>query len=191
MPNNKSGKPISRTVITTVSLALLLMAMTNPDHKDSPPTKETPKAVAVTPHKVEVPKIASRSGESIPVHADTPAPKPAPVTKPVPEPPHETYSGWMDFQATFYTLAEGSGTGLTKTGTVPTAGRTLAVDPNIIPLGCTVEISYPDGHVERRVAEDTGGAIHGRILDVYVVTVREALDRGRQNVKLRIVYPPK
>jgi len=126
----------------------------------------------------------------------TPAPTPVAQPQPQPDPPKEpekpkeTYGEWQPFVATFYTLNEGSGTGRTATGTIPTAHRTLAVDPNRIPLGSVVEIKYPDGSVERRVAEDTGGAIHGNILDVYVVTVQEALSRGRQNVQLRIVQTP-
>lgn len=125
-----------------------------------------------------------------------PTPQPQPKPQPQPEPPkesatpRESYGEWQSFVATFYTLAEGSGTGRTATGTVPKAHRTLAVDPSIIPLGSTVEIKYPDGSTERRVAEDTGGAIHGNILDVYVVTVQEALNRGRQHVQLRIVHTP-
>jgi len=102
----------------------------------------------------------------------------------------ENVQQWQPYVATFYTLAEGSGTGRTATGTIPTAGRTLAVDPRVIPLGSTVEVMYPDGSVEQRIAEDTGGAIKGNILDVYVVTVEEALRRGRQKVQLRVIHTP-
>lgn len=53
--------------------------------------------------------------------------------------------------------------GPTATGTIPTQGRTIAVDPSVIPLGSRVIIN---GQVY--TAEDTGGAIQGNKIDVYV-----------------------
>lgn len=53
--------------------------------------------------------------------------------------------------------------GNTASGTVPTAGRTIAVDPSVIPLGTRVIIN---GQVY--VAEDTGGAIKGNKIDIFV-----------------------
>lgn len=63
--------------------------------------------------------------------------------------------------------------GITATGTTAEAGRTIAVDPNVIELGSIVMI---DG-VEY-VAEDVGGAIKGNIIDVYVASHEEALKKG-------------
>lgn len=56
-------------------------------------------------------------------------------------------------------------TGITKTGTVPIVGRTIAVDPDVIPLGSTVII---DG--QEYIAEDIGGAIKGNVIDMFVGT---------------------
>jgi len=53
--------------------------------------------------------------------------------------------------------------GYTASGTKVTEGRTIAVDPKLIPLGWWV---YIDGIGFRR-AEDTGGAIKGKTIDVY------------------------
>jgi len=55
------------------------------------------------------------------------------------------------------------GFGITYTGTTVQAGRTIAVDRNVIPLGWWV---YIDGIGFRR-AEDTGSAIIGNRIDVY------------------------
>ena len=52
---------------------------------------------------------------------------------------------------------------LTKTGTKARENHTVAVDPNIIPLGSIIRI---DG-VEY-IAEDIGSAVKGRVIDVYV-----------------------
>lgn len=65
----------------------------------------------------------------------------------------------------------------TKTGTVPEAGRTVAVDPNTIPLGSDV---YIDG-LGWRTAEDTGGAIDDTDVDVFVDSEEEATRGGRHH----------
>ena len=64
--------------------------------------------------------------------------------------------------------------GYTATGTVPTAGRTVGVDPEVIPLGATV---YIDG--QAYLAEDTG-AFAGNIIDIYMESHEEALRFGRK-----------
>ena len=71
----------------------------------------------------------------------------------------------------------------TATGTVPTPGRTIAVDPKKIPYGTKVVI---DGHTY--IAEDCGGAIKGNKIDICVTTHSEALQKGvRYNVPVYIL----
>jgi 3D (Asp-Asp-Asp) domain-containing protein len=53
--------------------------------------------------------------------------------------------------------------GITRSGTRVQEGRTIAVDPRVIPLGWWV---YIEGIGLRR-AEDTGSAIKGKKIDVY------------------------
>src|SRR5262245_14542857 len=55
----------------------------------------------------------------------------------------------------------------TATGTDPVAGRTVAVDPRVIPLGSKIHIKG----VGERIAEDTGGNIRGRRLDLFLPSV--------------------
>lgn len=71
---------------------------------------------------------------------------------------------------------------LTASGTVPKQGRTIAVDPDVIPLGSTVLLN---GHTY--IAEDTGGAIQGDRIDIYFEDHEEALEWGRQTVEV-LVY---
>lgn len=63
--------------------------------------------------------------------------------------------------------------GITATGTTVEAGRTIAVDPDIIPLGTEVII---DDHTY--IAEDTGTEIKGNRIDIYCESHSEALNRG-------------
>ncbi|MEF3306534.1 ubiquitin-like domain-containing protein [Paenibacillus sp. GYB003] len=53
--------------------------------------------------------------------------------------------------------------GITASGTKVSEGRTIAVDPKVIPIGWWV---YIEGIGLRR-AEDTGSAVKGNIIDVY------------------------
>ncbi len=63
--------------------------------------------------------------------------------------------------------------GITATGTHATQGRTIAVDPNVIPYGSRVRIGE-----QIYVAEDTGGRIKGNHIDVFLNTHEEARQFG-------------
>lgn len=69
----------------------------------------------------------------------------------------------------------------TFTGTWPKQG-TIAVDPKVIPLGSRMWVeSYGYGK-----AEDTGSAIKGNIIDVFMESEKECWEWGRRKVKVRI-----
>ena len=74
----------------------------------------------------------------------------------------------------FYEHICGYGDGLTATGTNVTPGRTIAVDPNVIPYGSEV---YIEGY-GWRIAEDCGGSVKGNHIDISVNTHSEAMDMG-------------
>jgi hypothetical protein len=72
--------------------------------------------------------------------------------------------------------------------------RSIAVDPSVIPLGSRVYIpAYRhDGYGGWFVAQDTGGAIGGRHIDVYRPPPPVATDFGRYDVGQRVfVVRPK
>lgn len=71
--------------------------------------------------------------------------------------------------------------GITASGTKAKEGRTIAVDPDIIPLGTEVEI---DGHTY--IAEDIGGAIDGNRIDVYVSSHERAWELGVYDAEVLI-----
>lgn len=66
------------------------------------------------------------------------------------------------------------GFGITASGVRASVGRTIAVDPRIIPYGTIVYISGLGWFV----AEDTGGAIRGHHIDVLVGSRHEAIQFG-------------
>ncbi|GAB6928008.1 hypothetical protein JCM10914A_19910 [Paenibacillus sp. JCM 10914] len=74
----------------------------------------------------------------------------------------------------------------TASGTRVTEGRTIAVDPSIIPIGWWV---YIEGIGFRR-AEDTGGAIKGNKIDVYYDSLKSAVNFGRKNGRTVYVIGP-
>lgn len=60
--------------------------------------------------------------------------------------------------------------GITYTGTRATFGRTIAVDPAVIPLGSKVYISFPEKYKHMDgvyIAEDTGSLIKGNKVDIF------------------------
>jgi 3D (Asp-Asp-Asp) domain-containing protein len=71
----------------------------------------------------------------------------------------------------------------TATGAVPVSGRTVAVDPRIIPLGAKI---YIEGLGER-VAEDSGASIKGRQLDVFLPTFEHCRNFGVQTRDVKIM----
>lgn len=72
----------------------------------------------------------------------------------------------------------------TATGETPIPYQTVAVDPSIIPLGTSLKIERSDGSVYYVKANDTGGAIKGNKIDIVCPTHTEALQWGRQTVKV-------
>lgn len=71
---------------------------------------------------------------------------------------------------------------VTATGTTPTEGRTIAVDPSVIPYGTEVVING-----NTYIAEDTGGAIKGNRIDICFASHDEALQFGKQTAEVFII----
>ena len=64
----------------------------------------------------------------------------------------------------------------TSTGTKPKEGRTIAVDPSIIPYGSIVYIQEY-GYF---IAEDCGGAIKQNRIDIYTNSYETAIQQGKK-----------
>lgn len=102
------------------------------------------------------------------------------VVPPAPAGGSDSRAGWLDFSATAY-----CNFGITKSGVWVQRGI-IAIDPDIIPLGSIVEVEAGK-YTGLYLALDTGLLIQGPIIDIYMPTVGEAVEFGRQRVKLRII----
>ena len=112
----------------------------------------------------------------------------------------------IDVEVTAYTLSPGScgkgvghpaygrtATGKNLAGHTLESARTIAVDPNIIPLGSRVRIHFKSSKWQHLnggyIAADTGGAIKGNRIDLFFgeSNNRGAMNFGRQEAVLEII----
>lgn len=110
--------------------------------------------------------------------------EPGVLTVAAAEEPLETWIDLGPFTCVAYDACTdccGKTDGITKIGTKATAGRTVAVDPEVIPLGSTLLI---DG--QEYIAEDIGGAIKGNKIDIFHNSHAEALEYGKQTHTVQI-----
>lgn len=124
-----------------------------------------------------------------PTRAPTPTPKPTPKPSdptpkpkkdPTPTPEPENSGGGSsdgmtlvgsDFKITFYGpdyAGPGTDNRTTSSGTTCKEGRTVAVDPSVIPVGTKIYIENdPLGGDGYYVAEDTGWGVDGHHIDIF------------------------
>ena len=103
----------------------------------------------------------------------------------------ETQEASTSYKATYTMEATAyAGDTITATGATPVRNpnglSTIAVDPSIIPLGSKV---YIPGYGEA-IAADTGGAIKGHRIDLFLNSENECENWGRQNVTLYVLAYP-
>jgi 3D (Asp-Asp-Asp) domain-containing protein/peptidoglycan hydrolase CwlO-like protein len=126
----------------------------------SPPTPP-PAAPPEETTTFETPSTAA-PGEPPPAPVEAVSQSSSGATASAPGPPRS--GGTMTVLATGYCL-----TGTTATG-LPVGPGIVAVDPTVIPLGTRMSIpGYGDG-----VAADTGGAIKGARIDVWIASCKDA-----------------
>ena len=80
--------------------------------------------------------------------------------------------------------------GITATGTTATEGRTIAVDPRVIPYGSSVTIYFADGTSHTYTAEDCGGAIKENRIDVFFDDHETARAFGVQSAMVYVEEEP-
>ena len=73
---------------------------------------------------------------------------------------------------------------MTSTGVVPKVGRTIAVDPKVIPYGTRVYIPQLN---KVFIAEDCGGAIKGNRIDIFMNSYKECMEWGIKEIDIIIL----
>ena len=81
----------------------------------------------------------------------------------------------------------GKDDGITATGTLAAEGRTIAVDPRVIPYGSHVLLIFPDGTQHAYIAEDCGGGINGSRIDVFFADHETARIFGVQSAMAYLI----
>jgi 3D (Asp-Asp-Asp) domain-containing protein len=105
-----------------------------------------------------------------------PAPEPAPPYLAAPKaPPVQTFS------ATAYSIE-----GTTASGAQTRRG-VVAADPRILPLGSRIRVYDAGRYDGEYVVHDTGPAIEGREIDIYMPSAAEAKRFGRRAVKVEVL----
>lgn len=79
--------------------------------------------------------------------------------------------------------------GITASGVRATPGVTVAVDPDVIPLGADVLVDYGDGEIQYYRADDVGGAVKRNHIDLCVQSHEEAVELGRRMATVWWVMP--
>ncbi|CAM3642527.1 3D domain-containing protein [Aeromicrobium ponti] len=112
--------------------------------------------------------------------------KPAVTEKPAEAAKEETAQQVLTMEATAYTANCEGCSGITATGINLKENpnqKVISVDPNVIPLGTKVHV---EGYGEA-IAGDTGGAIKGNKIDIFIPSKEDAINFGRQTVKVTIL----
>ena len=85
------------------------------------------------------------------------------------------------FSATAYSIE-----GTTKSGAQTRTGI-VAADPRVLPLGSRIRVREAGAYDGEYVVHDTGPAIKGREIDIYVPNDAEAKRFGRRTVQVEVL----
>lgn len=98
----------------------------------------------------------------------------------------------INFEATAYTDGGVTASGFSTIGHTWDSARIIATDPSVIPTGSQVYVEFPEPFAQHNgtyTASDTGGAIKGHIIDIFVGHGEDnlAMSFGRRQVKVTIL----
>jgi 3D (Asp-Asp-Asp) domain-containing protein len=78
--------------------------------------------------------------------------------------------------------------GITTASGVAVQTGIAAADPSLLPVGSVIDISAPDTKYSGiYTVMDTGPAVQGRLVDIYMWSCYEALDFGRMPIQLTVL----
>jgi 3D (Asp-Asp-Asp) domain-containing protein len=80
--------------------------------------------------------------------------------------------------------------GATKSGTQTTSGI-VAADPRVLPMGTTIRVTgLMAGRPQTFTVADTGAAVKGNEIDIYIRDCARAKTFGRRQVHVRVLKRP-
>lgn len=189
-----------KLVVLSVSALMLLGAVVFnvfPSYQDSTQVREATEVCEATSETVPEVVVQVEDAEA----AEPIVEEPQVTEQEAPEPVVEEYRDHngeeetsrggarhytLRVQVTAYSPYDEGVSGICTDGTPAVPYESMAVDTDVIPLGSVVVVPG----LGTFVAHDTGGAIRGNIVDVYLPTKAACFDWGRQYVNVT-VYPPK
>ncbi len=179
----KAEKPVEQTEVKekpAQTVQETLPAQEQPAQKQQPVEKSEP-VKEETAQTVEKQQPVAKQ--------QAPVQKPKQNTQPAPQQntagQNAVAGKTITVTATAYTIESAGGSGVTATGInlkKNPGAKVIAVDPSVIPLGSKV---YVPGY-GYAIAGDTGGAIKGNKIDVYVPTNEQAKQWGVRTVNITI-----
>ncbi|MGH2319749.1 ubiquitin-like domain-containing protein [Planococcus sp. SE5232] len=179
LKNEKVVKEPTKQVTAVGTKTVVASVSRGAQAKAAPVAAQEEKKAAPQKEKAVV-KTASAETAATPAKAKAAPAKAAPAEA---EP-----TGGKEFyvSATAYTASCTGCSGITATGINLHANpglKVIAVDPSVIPLGSKV---WVEGY-GNAIAGDTGGAIKGNKIDLFMANKSDALSFGRKQVKVRIL----
>ncbi|UOE57686.1 3D domain-containing protein [Cytobacillus oceanisediminis] len=200
--------PNAKAVNAAVAAVKAPAKSEKPAETVSAPVQKSEQPAAKQTQPVEKSQPAPEAKQAAESNQEPEPAKPAAEAKPAPEPAKpeaeskpaaeaeaeapaesankETAQNVLSMEATAYTADCEGCSGITATGINLKENpdqKVISVDPNVIPLGTKV-------HVEgygNAVAGDTGGAIKGNKIDIFMPSQEDAINFGRKTVKVTIL----
>ncbi|WP_173918025.1 G5 and 3D domain-containing protein [Halobacillus sp. Marseille-Q1614] len=148
--------------------------------------KESVDEIVALGTKAEAPKRRTVAQKEDKPAIERTSAKKAEASVPIKSEPKEDSTKTFTMNATAYTADCKGCTGKTATGIDLKADpdkKVIAVDPDVIPLGSKV---WVEGY-GTAVAGDTGGAIEGNKIDVFVPSKSDAINYGVQTVEVKVL----
>ena len=169
---SRSTRPLASAFLDPGASAALAMAMPGqePQEPQQPAPQQSPSPLDSLDRRLAEPPAPVVTEAMIREREARAAASAFPVTR------------TLSLSSTMYCLK-----GEMRTG-VRTRDGMAAGDPRVLPLGSVVRVSWPDGRpIGIFVIMDTGGAIRGNDIDLYVDSCAEARRWGRHQVVAEVL----
>ena len=176
--------PVFSRVLTAVCLTTLFQFAACAQSNNEPPA---PQELAAKTEEAAIcePNVALQQPPATAVAIAAPSPEQKLADIKFSEPETKHAHAPRQFKATAYSIH-----GRTRSG-IHTQQGTMAADPRVLPLGTVVQVNAGK-YSGVYTVHDTGGAIKGNRVDVWLPTNKEARRFGRRAIKLVVLkYPLK